>query len=60
MNPKPSEIAGAGKSRYAAPTLEILEIRVEAGFASSSVDYADEGYAGKDLFTFEYGDGEDY
>lgn len=61
MNLKTSEFKGGGSTlRYVAPTLEIIEIRVEAGFAASSMDYSDEGYAGKDLFTFEYGEGEDY
>lgn len=60
MNHKTFQIGGGGKFTYLAPTLEIIEVRAEAGFAASAEDYSDEGYAGKDLFTFEYGDGEDY
>ena len=55
-----SQICEGGGITYSAPTLEVLNLQVERGFAASD-GYADEGYAGKDLFENVYGeDGYEY
>lgn len=47
-----------GEFDYSAPTLEILYVNVEQGFAASPVveDYSDYGDPGDDLFDDPYGD----
>lgn len=45
-----------GEFDYSAPTLEILSVTVEQGFAASERDYGDYGDPGDDLFDDPYGD----
>ncbi len=48
-----------GEFDYSAPTLEILSVNVEQGFAATSPsweDYGDYGDPGDDLFDDPYGD----
>lgn len=53
---------GGGEFDYSAPTLEILSVTVEQGFAASDPsweDYGDYGFAGDDLMDddyYDYGD----
>ena len=55
---KPILNSRGGESEYSAPTLEILSVTVEQGFAVSPVeeDYSDYGDPGKDLYDDPYGD----
>lgn len=52
-----------GEFDYSAPTLEILSVTVEQGFAATSPsweDYGDYGFAGDDLMDDDYYDYEDF
>ena len=55
---KPILNSRGGESEYSAPTLEILSVTVEQGFAGSPVeeDYSDYGDPGKDLYDYDYGE----
>ena len=55
---KPILNSRGGESGYSAPTLEILSVTVEQGFAVSPVeeDYSDYGDPGKDLYDYDYGE----
>ena len=56
---KPILNTRGGEFDYSAPTLEILSVTVEQGFAATSPsweDYGDYGDPGDDLFDDPYGD----
>ncbi len=56
---KPILNTRGGEFDYSAPTLEILSVNVEQGFAATSPsweDYGDYGDPGDDLFDDPYGD----
>lgn len=55
---KPILNTRGGEFDYSAPTLEILSVNVEQGFAASPVveDYSDYGDPGKDLYDYDYGE----
>lgn len=49
-----------GGETYSAPTIDVLTVQVEQGFAASPLDvYGDNGFAGKDPSSdnsYDYGD----
>lgn len=56
---KPILNTRGGEFDYSAPTLEILSVTVEQGFAATSPsweDYGDYGDPGKDLYDYDYGE----